>query len=372
MISKIDVCNYKCFSKKESFELSRINLFTGYNGRGKSSIFQILLMLAQGVKKNKDIKDLVINGSFVELDLYSDIVNDLSNPIQICIEDSSSKIKVDFRYKKNEDNSRVGKICGLIINEQNYFQKAKELGGKGKSEASEEQLSSYPINDISKIFENFYYISADRLGPTKYEEKTELDVLNPIGQNGQFRLNVLNNKKDICDKISNDINIIMDSNDKLKIVGENDENSVLSLVFEKNERNIKSINTGYGYSYILSIVVLLNMVKEGVIFIENPEAHLHPMAQSKLMNLVAKTVEENEDVQIFIETHSEHIINAFRLACAKKDNNIFKDDISIYFFDKDFSVKKLQLLQNGQIPSWPKGFFDQQANDLAEIIKLGL
>ena len=68
----------------------------------------------------------------------------------------------------------------------------------------------------------------------------------------------------------------------------------------------------------------------------------------------------------------EHIINAFRLACAKKDNNIFKDDISIYFFDKDFSVKKLQLLQNGQIPSWPKGFFDQQANDLAEIIKLGL
>ena len=140
MISKIDVCNYKCFSKKESFELSRINLFTGYNGRGKSSIFQILLMLAQGVKKNKDIKDLVINGSFVELDLYSDIVNDLSNPLQICIEDSSSKIKVDFRYKKNEDNSRVGKICGLIINEQNYFQKAKELGGKGKSEASEEQL----------------------------------------------------------------------------------------------------------------------------------------------------------------------------------------------------------------------------------------
>ena len=73
-------------------------------------------------------------------------------------------------------------------------------------------------NDISKIFENFYYISADRLGPTKYEEKTELDVLNPIGQNGQFRLNVLNNKKDICDKISNDINMIMDFNDKLKIV----------------------------------------------------------------------------------------------------------------------------------------------------------
>ena len=372
MINKIALENFKCFNDRREFSLSRVNLFTGYNGRGKSSVFQLFLLLSQSIKKYKDIKKLCVNGNFVKLDLFEDIVNDSSKPIKTSFStDESSGIKdIDFCYEKDSENNRAGKICGLVIDGEDYYQVSKDLNGN--SEDDKKQLSPYPKSSIVGLFENFYYIAADRLGPTKYEEKIELNVSNPVGENGQFRLNVINKYNDLKNKISADISDIMDSPDKMALEGAGDENSVLSLFFNKEKKHIKSINTGFGYSYILSIVILLNYVKEGVIFIENPEAHLHPLAQSKLMTLVCKTICNNPKLQIFIETHSEHIINAFRLACVKTDINISNKDISIYFFDKNFETIKLEVKENGQIPTWPAGFFDQQSIDLAEIIKYGL
>ena len=55
----------------------------------------------------------------------------------------------------------------------------------------------------------------------------------------------------------------------------------------------------------------------------------------------------------------------------KKNCSLSHEDASIYFFDKDFSIQKLNVLANGSIPNWPKGFFDQETYDLAEIMRLG-
>ena len=111
--------------------------------------------------------------------------------------------------------------------------------------------------------------------------------------------------------------------------------------------------------------------KNCTLFIENPEAHLHPLAQSRLMQLLCKIPSEN-NVQIFIETHSEHILNSVRLCSLKDEFPIATPDISIHFFDKDYSVKYLAIDNNAQLSEWPLGFFDQQERDLAEILKLGL
>jgi predicted ATPase len=76
---------------------------------------------------------------------------------------------------------------------------------------------------------------------------------------------------------------------------------------------IKTRNVGFGISYSLPVVVALLSAKKGaLLIIENPEAHLHPHGQAKpaeLMVLVAQS-----GVQIFVETHSDHIFNGFRKA----------------------------------------------------------
>ena len=67
MISSLTIDNFKCFSSSTKFDLSALNLFTGYNGRGKSSVFQVLLLLAQSLHRNGNVEKLEVNGDFVGL-----------------------------------------------------------------------------------------------------------------------------------------------------------------------------------------------------------------------------------------------------------------------------------------------------------------
>jgi predicted ATPase len=76
-------------------------------------------------------------------------------------------------------------------------------------------------------------------------------------------------------------------------------------------------------------------------------------------------------VQVYVETHSEHILNGFRLAALKEDYDISSDDLRIYFFDKDFTVEALTVEKNGKIRNWPDGFFDQINKELAAILTIG-
>lgn len=102
--------------------------------------------------------------------------------------------------------------------------------------------------------------------------------------------------------------------------------------FENNNssRKFESYNVGFGYSYILSIIVSALIAKEGnILIIENPEAHLHPKAQLNLSYLLAKLT--GNGVQVFIETHSEHIVNGFRIAALKDGFSLNNKDLNIFF-----------------------------------------
>ena len=74
---------------------------------------------------------------------------------------------------------------------------------------------------------------------------------------------------------------------------------------------------------------------------------------------------------MFVETHSEHVINGIRLAALKNEYKIQNDDIRIFFFDRNFDKIDLIIEKTGRIPNWPERFFDQYQHELAEIIKLG-
>ena len=74
---------------------------------------------------------------------------------------------------------------------------------------------------------------------------------------------------------------------------------------------VRPPNTGFGLSYVLGVIVAgLVATEDTVLIVENPEAHLHPKAQSAIGEFLARVAATG--AQVFVETHSEHVINGMR------------------------------------------------------------
>ena len=392
MITQISLSNFKCFKEKTTFDLNKICIFTGYNGRGKSTVLQSLLLLSQSYLKKK-YDELHLDGEWLSLGNFFDLINrdnDSKSLIEFEIKtDDKSANHVSLGYDVSNDDM-VGELTHCNFNNENFFDSVGNASESNLGIKSRSMTRSIPTN-FAIMIESIHFISANRRGPIKYVSKREVPELHRVGKDGDYTFNTLASFKehtkiemniDHNDKQTYDLaslssmwmSYIMDGGGNVNLQGNSRESSVLSILFSGANTKSGSFspeNVGFGYSYILSIIVTALIAKPGsIVIIENPEAHLHPNAQSRMTKLLTRLAERG--VQVMLETHSEHIINGFRLNALRKEFTITSDNLSICFFDKDFSSKILKVQSNGRINNWPSGFFDQQQHDLAEIIRLGL
>lgn len=73
MINEIKLENFKCF-RKADLKLKTLNLFSGLNGMGKSTIIQSLLLTRQSFQQGYGIEKMCINGDYVSLGTGKDIL----------------------------------------------------------------------------------------------------------------------------------------------------------------------------------------------------------------------------------------------------------------------------------------------------------
>lgn len=91
----------------------------------------------------------------------------------------------------------------------------------------------------------------------------------------------------------------------------------------------RSVNVGFGITYVLPLIVAILSAKPGdILVLENPEAHIHPSGQRMLGELIA--LAGNGGVQVIVETHSDHILNGIRIAVKKKEIAKERDTARIF------------------------------------------
>ncbi|SBW28659.1 hypothetical protein FDG2_5826 [Candidatus Protofrankia californiensis] len=132
---------------------------------------------------------------------------------------------------------------------------------------------------------------------------------------------------------------------------------------------IRPANMGFGFSYALPIIVAgLLMPADGVLIVENPEAHLHPAGQSRLGRFLGRVA--GSGAQVVVETHSDHVINGIRLAVAD-DRVLDRGEVVVHFFGdgEDGAPVAIELTGRGGLTMWPKGFFDQIEEDLGRLAR---
>jgi hypothetical protein len=116
-------------------------------------------------------------------------------------------------------------------------------------------------------------------------------------------------------------------------------------------------DVGFGVSQTLPVLAaLLAGTRNQIVFIEQPELHLHPRAQVALADIIIQAAEQG--VRPVIETHSSLLILALQAAIA--EGRIAPDRVSLNWFTRDSigqtRVTEARIGEDGSYGDWPEDF----------------
>lgn len=379
MIDNIRIQNFKCFNDIE-ISINQLTILAGANANGKSTVIQSLLLFRKTIEENCRLND----GKYV-LPNAGSMKNktSLNDGYLLALGDSLSVTNLHSK----ENNIRVS------------FLNAGEQGEffvEYSTDSSESQLyldlDSMCLVDVHPfILDEFYYLNAERVGP-RISQTVQHMRFHHAGYQGEYvaqlisdqRINAYNKIDEkrrhydnasprLEQQINAWLNYLMPG---ISIVANQSIEALTAQIrvvsyFTKGVPTL-STNVGFGVSYVLPIIASGLLAKTGsYLIVENPEAHLHPSAQSKIGKFLAQIADAG--VKVIIETHSEHVIHGIQLAVAS--SLIESKQITINYFsqnDQDLqpNVQSLKISSNGELNLWPRGFFDQSQDDLGKLFRL--
>jgi predicted ATPase len=395
MITKLKITDFKAHHDT-SLSLGALTLLTGINSSGKSSILQTLLLLRQSFRKGRLSTGLDLNSPLCDIGkgidaLYRSSQNEI---ISFVLESNTDSFEFAFNAKNQYDDTFIPSDKPLILKPElmqlplftNNFQYLSSSRWANLNQypmdtyavETEKQLSlEYGQGELVAHFLEYYGENRN------FDIKSDL-VLHPSTTSRKLLAQTIAWEREISPRVTI---LPIKENDKISIkygyksegynlpIKENDKISIKYGYKSKGYNlpldKLQSKNVGYGISYSLSIVVALLSAEPGsLLLIENPEAHLHPRGQSKLAELIALAAQSG--IQVFVETHSDHIFNGILKAVA--GGKIEKENVKVHFFQLDetnTSVnEEIKFSDKGRILNPQKGFFDQFDDDLDILLGL--
>lgn len=119
-------------------------------------------------------------------------------------------------------------------------------------------------------------------------------------------------------------------------------------------------DVGFGVSQVLPVLVALLVAEPGqLVYLEQPELHLHPRAQYALAKILAETAQRG--VKLVVETHSALLLLQVQTLVAK--GNLDPNLVKLHWFsrsdeDGTTSIESADLDENGAFGDWPEDFGD--------------
>jgi predicted ATPase len=380
MITDISLQNFKCFDILQ-LPLRSLTILSGLNAAGKSSAVQGLMLLAQALRENIEATEIPLNGTYVQLGSPGDVLRNGGG--------SRNEIAIGFRYGNQSLEWRLtadDRTMGLGLRTTSIMMTEDGRAGTAFQSlgALIDTLGSIPIG--VQTLRGAVVISANRqmIADAFPSPNGSIPSYGNVGLNGQYAPWWFHRLSD--DEVDEARCHGSDSARTLRrqfaawastLFQGAQANAVpllntnlVSLGFRLGETDEwrRPTNTGYGLSYAFPILVAALIARKGqVLYVDSPEAHLHPAAQSAMGRFLARMAESG--VQLIVETHSDHVLNGTRLAVCEKA--IDRNNVVYQFFsrstDGKTSSETVSVDGNGRMSAWPRGFFDQIEKDLAML-----
>lgn len=160
---------------------------------------------------------------------------------------------------------------------------------------------------------------------------------------------------------------------RLKPIAEGRTDHEFRVQTRKAAPEVLIADVGFGVSQVLPVLVLCYYVPEGsTVILEQPEIHLHPSVQAALADVFIDVVKERQ-VQIIVESHSEHLLR--RLQRRMAERVLEQQDTALYFCQLENGashITELQVDPEGNIRNWPEDFFGDTLGDLVAMTEAAI
>ena len=424
MITELRAYNFKSWQDTDALQFAPLTGFFGANNSGKTSILQLLLLLKQTVESplNPD-EPLYFGdaGSPVNLVDYDTVIH--RHNLTFVLGISVSWKLTEGRRIKGYSTDSLSFSTNIIKNlEQSElrdfdytFDRGHTFGIRWTSQENPVTPGGYltmprhyrstssnrpvdpfrcygivnptgpqePFLDLQEAFEDpfsrVHYLGPRREDPRRYYTWEESHPKG-IGQYGEKMIAALLSGRIRNRSIDERIMKWLQELDLIYSYAFNptsntDQDYELLIKQYEDGPEVGLTDVGFGVSQVLPVLVLCYYADEGsILILEQPEAHLHPKAQSELADVLIDVV-KNRKVQIILESHSEHLLLRLMRRIAEygiEDEGISKDLTAFHFCeikDGNSRAEQLKVDEYGNISNWPQNFFGDDMGDLVEKTK---
>jgi len=415
-ITSVAIENFKSITSPQEVQFRGLTLLAGANSSGKSSAMQPLLLMKQTLEASYDPGTFLLDGPNVRFSSAKQVVSigkknfsisfssvkdwkttfsyeiqkssgfQLKTMTMTDLDGSLHRITAGMRYSDLEprmgnrdtmvmkaltdafDRSQVSSDrCLMNLGPFDLFM----MRASSKAESSQ-LISGQPL--IREMLLNLLHLPGLRGTPERTYKTSATS--NPFpGSFETYCASVIHQWKDAGSEtklkllgstmadlgLTNEVTSerIDDTRVELKVAHTNAANS------SKRKRDFVSIaDVGLGVSQVLPVLVALQVaLKNQIVYLEQPEIHLHPKAQFALATVIARAVKRG--VIVIAETHSSLVIRGVQTLVASGE--LPGSDVGLHWFSRNpkTGVTKIsfaELDENGAFGEWPADFDDVQLN----------
>ncbi len=411
-ITAISVQGFKSLANESRIEIRPLTILSGANSSGKSSTMQPLLLMKQTLEASYDPGPLLLNGPNVSFTSFDQLISRMqknSDCQEFSVEIENVKasfiLKNVFSLKKNQTleiremifktNKRslhlesnqsldhlknaiskflsariewpgglkvVSNRCFLLLD----FDPLDDKGNFVLPSVPELYGLDGPSFIISETLRGLIHVPGLRGNPQRDYPRTATGPEFPGTFENYVATIIADWQQKEDDRVKRLENMLIALGLTWKIFAKvvNDaqiELQVGRLSQATSADDLVSIaDVGFGVSQVLPVLVALLVAESGqLVYLEQPELHLHPRAQYALAKILAETAKRG--VKLVVETHSALLLLQVQTLVAKR--NLDPDLVKLHWFsrsDEDgmTSIQSADLDEDGAFGDWPEDFGD--------------
>jgi hypothetical protein len=421
-ITTIAIQGFKSFAEERRVEIKPLTLLAGANSSGKSSLMQPLLLLKQTLEADYDPGPLLLNGAHVRFTSADQLLAKLPGrsgmeEFRVRLEsDKGTFVEDTFRKGADERLDLVRTEISTSRRSGESFTLKPGMSGRDLKEVGD--VSPAFFGALREVYKGelswktfrigaFLTVSVSRGDVVIWAERANVaeefsDLLRRIlhvpglrgtpersyktsaveaifrGTFEHYAASIILSWQQGKDKRIDRLGIwlkclgltakikanLLDATQVELLVGQ--------LLNGKSDREGGFVNiadVGFGVSQVLPVLVALLVAEPGqLVYLEQPELHLHPRAQQALASVLAEAA--NRGVQVVAETHSSTLLLAVQTLVA--EGKLSPEKVKLHWFQRDSrgatKVTSGDLDQLGAYGDWPEDFSEVEAKGENEYL----